>query len=180
MALILGWIGLTIIAVLAMHKMVGGDQSTFIPTVKKEPIKDITSPTNNVEDIIVHNSQKYGVPVALIKAIIMNESSWQVYAKNPSDPSYGLMGIMPIVAQDYGIVKDWKNPTTEEINSIYIPANNIGCGSKLLSGLLKRNSMWIAVECYNVGERGYHELGRRNGAYVSKVKNDYYTRYNGA
>ena len=174
MLLVIGWLGLIGLAVLAMHSMAGGSNAFVLPTVKKEPIKDTTSPTNDLDAIIMHNSQKYNVPIPLIKAIIMNESSWQVYAKNPSDPSYGLMGIMPITAQDYGLVRDWKNTTTEEINSIYIPANNIGCGSKLLGGLLKRNSMWIAVECYNVGERGYHELGRRNGSYVSKVKTDYY------
>lgn len=175
--LVIGWILLVMIAVMAMHTMTGKDEVPIVE--KKEPVIDKSSPVDNLNTIIEYNSKKYGVPIPLIKAIIMNESSWRIYVKNPNDPSYGLMGIMAQAAQDYGLVKDWRNPTIEEINSIYIPANNIGAGCKLLSGLLKRNSMWIAVECYNVGERGYHELGRRNGSYVSKVKNDYYNTYCG-
>lgn len=124
-------------------------------------------------DIINDHAKRYNVPVPLIKAIIKNESSWNPNARNPNDPSYGLMGIMPIVAQDYGIVEDWHNVTSAEIAAIYLPYNNIGCGSKLLGGLLKRHDMATAVEMYNVGERGYEELGRRNSNYRNNVMSDY-------
>lgn len=124
-------------------------------------------------DIISDHSKRYNVPTALIKAVIKQESSWNVYARNPSDPSYGLMGIMPIVAQDYGIVTDWHNPTQAEIDSIYVPFNNIGCGAKLLHRLMSSHDLPTAIEMYNVGERGYEELGRRNSNYRTSVMNRY-------
>lgn len=127
-----------------------------------------------LSDIINHYSKYYNVPTAIIKAIIENESSWNISAKNPSDPSYGLMGIMPIVAQEFGIVADWRNTTTAEIAAIHEPYNNIGAGTKLLSRLLKKYEMPVAVEMYNVGERGYNELNRRNSVYRTRVMDDYY------
>lgn len=132
-----------------------------------------TVSTDTITNIINYYSKHYSVPTALIKAIIMQESSFRVNAKNPSDPSYGLMGIMPIVAQDFGLVKDWHNPTDAEIESIYYPPNNIGAGTKLLHSLLSRNELPIAVEMYNVGERGYKEKGYRNSAYRISVLDKY-------
>ena len=127
-----------------------------------------------LNDIIEYNSKKYSVPTALIKAIIKNESSWEVFARNPNDPSYGLMGIMPIVAQEYGIVKDWKMVTQAEIDSIYVPANNIGCGAKLLGKLLVKYPMDQAVQMYNVGEHAFNDHGARNLSYLNKVIDSYH------
>ena len=126
-----------------------------------------------LDDIIEYNAKEYSIPTALIKAIIKKESSWNPYAKNPNDPSYGLMGIMPIVAQEAGFVNDYKNVTQVEINSIYVTQNNIMSGCKLLHKLLKKYNMDVAVEMYNVGERGYNELGRRNGPYRMGVLEAY-------
>jgi soluble lytic murein transglycosylase-like protein len=140
------------------------------------PVSDTKVITLN--DIIEYNSKQFSVPIPLIKAVIENESSWQVYARNPDDPSYGLMGIMPIVAQEYGIVKDWKNVTQAEIDSIYVPQNNIGCGCKLLGKLLAKYPMDQAVQMYNVGEHNYNVHGARNSAYKDKVINSYHKYFN--
>lgn len=128
---------------------------------------------NSLSDIIASHSKRYSVPIALINAIIENESSFNQYAKNPNDPSYGYMGIMPIVAQDFGIVNNWRKVTDAEIQSIYIPYNNIGSGTKLLGKLLAKYDIPTTIEMYNVGETGWKD-GRRNSAYVSKVLDDYH------
>lgn len=156
--------GIVLFLIIVSKGMASEKITTKIPSGTSVP---------NIADIIVSNSKRYNVPTALIKAIIENESSWDVNGTNPNDPSYGLMGIMPIVAQDYGIVADWHYVTDLEIAAIYIPQNNIGCGTKLLGRLLKSHPMSTAVEMYNVGERGYEELGRRNSSYRIKVMDDY-------
>ena len=127
-----------------------------------------------LNDIIEYNAKQYSVPTALIKAFIANESSWEVFARNPDDPSYGLMGIMPIVAQEYGIVKDWKVVTQAEIDLIYVPQNNIGCGSKLLGKLLAKYPMDQVIHMYNVGEHAYNVHGARNTGYFNKVIDSYH------
>ena len=135
--------------------------------IKTNPTTNTTQKLSPLDTAILKYSRKYGVPIPIIQAIIEIESSWQQYAKNPNDPSYGYMAIMPIVAQDFGIVNDWRNPTTAEINSIYEVDNNIGAGTKLLHHLLSDHDLATAVEMYNVGETGYNN-GRRNSAYVAK------------
>jgi soluble lytic murein transglycosylase-like protein len=145
------------------------DETTYIDYTEGETTIEYIPDTNDaLENLIQLNSKKYVVPVALIKAIIKTESSWKVYAINPSDPSYGLMQIQPSVAQDYGIVKDYKNPTAAEINAIYIPANNVGAGCKLLGHLLSKYDRATSVQMYNVGETGYKK-GYRNLSYLNKV-----------
>lgn len=143
-------------------------------SVKTETTK--TPTLSALDTAIVYYSKRYNVPIAIIKAIIQIESSFNQYAKNPSDPSYGYMGIMPIVAQEFGIVNDWRNVKQAEINSIYQVDNNIGSGTKLLGKLLSKYDVATAVEMYNVGERGWNE-GRRNSAYVSKFFTAY-DKYN--
>jgi len=142
----------------------------------KESEMETSTPNKipTLNDLINSASYKYNVPVALIKAIIQNESNWDIYARNPNDPSYGLMQIMPIVAQDYGIVKDWRNVTQAEIDSIYVPANNIGCGTKLLGKLLTKYPMDVATQMYNVGEHAYNDHGARSLSYMNKVIDSYH------
>ena len=140
----------------------------------QKTVSNNTNTNNNtpLDAAIDYNSKRYNVPIPLIKAIIENESSFQQYAKNPNDPSYGYMAVMPIVAQEYGIVNDWHKVTQEEINAIYQVDNNIGAGTKLLGKLLSKYSMKTAIEMYNVGETGWKN-GRRNSSYVNKVFDDY-------
>lgn len=170
-----------ILALLGIVALVGLFKKGFASENKYSEYTDytqdgvVTEKPKTVYEIINDYAQFYNVPAALIKAIIKAESSWNTYAKNPNDPSYGLMGIMPIVAQDFGIVNDWRNVTLSEIDSIYVIPNNIGSGTKLLGKLMKKYPTEIAVMMYNVGEKGYNE-GRRNTAYVTKVL-EYYSDY---
>jgi len=156
-----------IVAILFVMVKKGATMTTFSTDTKTIP-KIIT-----LNDVIEYNSKLYEVPSALIKAIIKQESNFEQYAKNPADPSYGYMQVMPIVFYEYGICKDWKNPTEEEIKSFYEPMNNIGAGCKLLHKLLGKYTMDVAVEMYNVGERGYNDLYRRNSMYRKNVMSNY-------
>jgi len=165
---------LGIVALVGLFKKGFASENTYVDYTETETKPVHKVPT--VDDLINDYSKFYNVPIPLIKAIIKKESSWNQYAKNPNDPSYGLMGIMPIVAQEFGIVEDWRKVTQDEINSIYNPSNNIGSGCKLLHKLLSKYTMDVAVMMYNTGETGYKN-GVRNTAYVNDVLK-YYHEYN--
>lgn len=126
--------------------------------------------------IVQKYADKYGIDAALIKAVIQNESSWDPQNRNPADPSYGLMGITPQLAQDFGIVKDWQNPTAAEIARIYDPDTNIMIGAGHLSDLLGSYDFDTAIQMYNVGISGFIVYGYRNAGYLAAVT-DYYNQY---
>ena len=143
------------------------------------PKKAYSSPSEapggpiSLDSIIESTSREYGVEAALIRAVIKVESNFNPYAKNPSDPSYGLMQIMPILAADDGYIKDWANPTEGEIAFIMNPSINVKIGTAFLSKLLKKYPLETAVQMYNVGEAGYNVKGARNTAYLKKVMEAY-------
>jgi len=130
--------------------------------------------TKNVpySDIILMSSRTWGVPSALIRAVVMKESSFNPNATNPNDPSYGLMGITPILAQDFGLVKDYKNPTEAEIANLMRPEVNINAGTRQLSRLLSKYAFDTAVQMYNLGIAKYNR-GFRVPEYLTKVKGFY-------
>jgi soluble lytic murein transglycosylase-like protein len=121
-----------------------------------------------IDSIIADNANRYGVEEALVRAIIKVESDFNPNAVNPSDPSYGLMQIMPILAEDYGFVKDWHNVTEAEIAMIRLPENNVQIGTRFLAKLVKKYPQGVAIQMYNVGEAGYNS-GHRAAEYLAKV-----------
>jgi len=128
--------------------------------------------TSQILTLITSKANSWGLEPALVKGIVKVESNFNPKAKNPADPSYGLMQITPILAQDYGRVKDWRNPTQAEINMLYEPAWNLDIGCPFLSKLMKKYSFGPAVQMFNVGEYGYIS-GVRNFDYLQKVRNAY-------
>lgn len=170
--IVIGIAALFAALLLLAKKTEGGtfvDYSTGEVVKPKEPI------LTTVDGMISYVSGKHGVPAALIKAVAMTESSLNPNATNPSDPSYGLMGIMPILAEDYGIVKDWHNATEAEIAMIKDPLTNLNIGAWHLSRLLKQYPFDDSIQMYNVGVSGF-KSGRRNAEYLSRVKR-YYNEY---
>jgi len=117
---------------------------------------------------IVNYANAYNVPLESALAIAMIESSFNPNAKNPRDPSYGLFAITPALAYDYGFVRDYKNPSDNDIKNIYNIDNNCKIAMKFLRYLFKKYPEEIAVQMYNVGETGYLKLGRRNKSYLNK------------
>lgn len=123
-------------------------------------------------------SKTWGVNSALIKAIIRTESNFDAWAENIEDPkkdydsSYGLMQVRTQVAQDFGVVKDWKNPTSSEIAALFSPQSNVNLGTRFLSKLLGKYPLETAIQMYNVGEAGFNK-GYRNLEYLARVKRFY-------
>ena len=126
----------------------------------------------DLEPLMRFYADHYSIEYALVKAVAKVESNLNQDAKNPSDPSYGLMQITPILAQDYGYVKDWKNPTPAEIAALMNVNNNLDIGCHYLSDLLEDFLFEEAVQMYNVGRSGYLN-GKRNYDYLDKVRKYY-------
>lgn len=132
---------------------------------------------NTLDGIISSNAARYGVEVALIKAIIRTESDFVASAVNPASSgnaftSYGLMQITPILAEEFGVVKEYQNVTEAEISLIMRPETNVQIGAWYLGKLVAKYPFDAAVQMFNLGETGYNS-GRRNSDYLAKVKRFY-------
>lgn len=131
--------------------------------------------TPELRNLIFLKSSQWKVEPALIRAIIQVESNFNPKAKNPSDPSYGLMQITPGLASDFGLITDPSSPSRSEINQLYKEANNLDVGCWYISKLLSRHPFDNAIQMYNVGETGY-KRGVRNKPYLEKVRK-YYAKF---
>ena len=129
--------------------------------------------TSNVPyaDLVLMSSRTWGVPSALIRAVIRAESNFDPNAISNKN-CYGLMQISPILGQDFGLVKDYKNPTEMELGRLLNPQTNINAGTRQLSNLLNHYDFDTAIQMYNVGVAGYNK-GYRAGAYLMRVKGFY-------
>jgi len=128
----------------------------------------------DVQEKIKHYASEWGLEAALVKAIAKVESNFNPRAKNPADPSYGLMQITPGLAYDYGLISDHVNPSWLEIDIIYDVDNNLSIACWFLNRLSKYSFQQMVMS-YNVGEGGYKD-GRRNWDYLNKVEK-YYESY---
>lgn len=113
---------------------------------------------NQYDQIIQAASVNYDVPVPLIKAVIMTESTFRpnAYRAEPaiSDGSYGLMQVLFRTAVGLGFPND---PSQHQ--RLFDPATNIDLGTKLLSQLQARYSGVDEIyAAYNAG------VARRNAA----------------
>lgn len=158
-----------VVVVLLLAKKVEG-KTVFLPPVTPAPDYPVTGKT--IPEIVIENANKYKVDPNLIHAHIQVESSGDPNAINPSDPSYGLMGITPILAKTYGYISDWRNVTASDIETIKNPVNNIAIGTRFLSELHSKYPFDIATQMYNCGEQGYKN-GIRVPEYLAKVKRYY-------
>lgn len=96
-------------------------------------------PETRYADAIARAASRYGVPVAMIKAIIKVESGWD--ARADSGYSVGLMQVTPSTA---GLTKA----------QLLDPVQNIEAGTKYLSRCFARTHDWSsAVSEYNGGYR---------------------------
>jgi len=158
-------IPIALIAVLFILNRVGNIGSGIVPPQS----------TDDIKILIAKKAREWDIDPPLLKAVVRVESNFNPRAKNPADPSYGLMQITPMLAQDYGKVKDYTNPTKAEIDMLYEPSWNLDIGCEYLSMLLRSYGFDQAIQSYNVGETGYF-WGRRNPDYLSKVR-QYYESY---
>ena len=135
----------------------------------------IVSPGIDVQAKIAHYASEWRLETALVKAVAKVESNFNPMAKNALDPSYGILQVTPGLAYDYGLIKDWKNPSGLEIEMIYDIDNNLSIGCWFMARLHSKYGFDQAVQSYNVGEAGYKN-GRRNHDYLNKVRK-YYESY---
>ena len=93
------------------------------------------------DTLIRRASNRYGVDIALVKAVIHTESHFNPEATSHKGAS-GLMQLMPKTAAIYGI------------RDLYNPKQNIEAGVRHLRYLLGkyRNNMKHAIAAYNAGE----------------------------
>jgi soluble lytic murein transglycosylase-like protein len=170
MGLILIVVGSILAVLLIVPKKLKGTVAEVRPAVTPS-----RGTGETIDSIIASNARRYGVEEALIRAIIKVESDFNPNAVNPSDPSYGLMQIMPILAEDFGYVRDWRNVTEAEIAMIRLPETNVQIGTRFLAKLLSKYPQGVTIQMYNVGEAGYNS-GHRAAEYLSKVTG-YYNEY---
>lgn len=125
---------------------------------------------------IESKANSWGLEPALVKAVAKVESNFNPLARNferspeDYDDSFGLMQITPMLAQDYGLIKDYKNLTWLDIDMLFNVDNNLSVACSFMKRLHSKYSFNQAVQMYNVGESGYNIYGFRNTAYLEKVK----------
>jgi soluble lytic murein transglycosylase-like protein len=113
-----------------------------------------------------HNS---GVDAALIYGVVMTESSGNPNARNPSDPSAGLMGVTPLIGRYYGGIN---GSDAEVLAELLHPEPNLRAGSAFLAHLRTRYAgampvvTWI--QAYNLGEAKFN-AGKRVPDYAERV-----------
>lgn len=132
------------------------------------------SKAGDYETLIRHASNRYGVDVALVKAVIHTESHFNPDATSHKGAS-GLMQLMPQTAAKYGI------------HDLYNPKQNIDAGVRHLRYLLGkyRNNLKHAIAAYNAGETAVKKYAGippypETQKYVSKVLRyrGFYSRWN--
>src|SRR5580704_18685259 len=112
-------------------------------------------------------ARHYRVPVALVRAIVERESSWQPCAISPKGAA-GLMQLMPITAQRLGV----RDRCSVD--------QNISGGVRYLAWLMQKfhNDLRLVAAAYYAGEDTIRRRGldyRNSGvvAYVSTIRTTY-------
>lgn len=124
-------------AIFGIHSAAGHiadiDSDHFPPATKRAE--------RRYHSMIVDAGETHDVEPALIKAIIMAESSYNPRAVS-SRGAKGLMQIMPITARALGVGAD-----------LFDPRNNIDCGVRYFKKLLDRydGRIELALAAYNAG-----------------------------
>lgn len=122
----------------------------------------------------VSTAMAKGVDPNLVRAIIKKESDWDPNGTNPNDPSYGLMGVEPLIGEAYGGIAAGSDFAT----LLHQPQKNLDSGCGYLADLFSKYSdgtpaTWqMIIEMYNLGETRYNE-GLRADDYYNAVEGFY-------
>lgn len=130
----------------------------------------------SLEELVTRIAKQYAVPPALVKAVIKQESNWDVnasrYEQHLQDTSWGLMQVLLKTAKD-----TLGNPDLT-IQQLIEPTTNITAGTKYLGILWTRwGNIRDAIAAYNAGSPRLGKNGKYvNADYVDKVYN-YFLMY---
>jgi len=137
-----------------------------LPVVKSTPSlsKRASARANEYAALIEMTATRYGIPSALLHAVIRVESSYNPTATSPKG-AVGLMQLMPGTAKRYGV--------TDRTD----PADNLNGGARYLSDLLKmfNQDVSLALAGYNAGENAVIRYGntippyRETKNYVAQI-----------
>lgn len=119
-----------------------------------------------------------GLDPRLVWGVVMTESSGDPTARNPLDPSSGLMGVTPLIARAYGGLTGSDLDVLSQM--IEKPEANLRAGCGFLAHLQKRygdKPLEIWVQAYNVGETKF-DRGIRNTQYGYSVRH-YFDQFPG-
>jgi soluble lytic murein transglycosylase-like protein len=124
------------------------------------------------DSLIRSTARRYGVPAALVKAVVKTESNFQRHAVSRAG-AQGLMQLMPGTAAELGV----QDP--------FSPEENLHGGTRYLRAMIDRfEGDWShALAAYNAGPGVVDEYGgippyRETREYVERVLH-YYHRYDG-
>jgi soluble lytic murein transglycosylase-like protein len=109
---------------------------------------------------------KYGVDWQLLKALAQVESDENPVAKNPADPSYGLMQVL---YPQHLNVENWP---PENESQLYDPDYNVSIGAQIIKWNVQSFGLEKGIAVYNMwGARHSPDNGPfPNQSYVDKVK----------
>jgi len=132
-----------------------------------------TNYIDNLPELIVHESKKYGYDPLLLTAVIITESSFNNWARSNRD-AHGLMQIRPATGKELAaeVRVQWQGTL-----SLYDPETNITLGAYYLNKLFLRfGDLGLALEAYNHGPsrlKGYLKKGHRPKRYSRQVFKKY-------
>ena len=132
-----------------------------------------TNYIDNLPELIVHESKKYGYDPLLLTAVIITESSFNNWARS-SRGAFGLMQIRLATGKELAseVSLRWQG-----IPSLYDPEINIALGAYYLNKLfLHFGDLGLALEAYNHGPsrlKQYLKKGYRPKRYSQKVFRNY-------
>ena len=132
-----------------------------------------TSYIDDLPELIIHESKKYGHDPLLLTAVIITESSFNNWARSNRD-AHGLMQIRPATGRELAaeVRVQWQGTP-----SLYDPETNIILGAYYLNKLFLRfGDLGLALEAYNHGPsrlKGYLKKGYRPKRYSRQVFKKY-------
>ena len=132
-----------------------------------------TNYIDNLPELIVHESKKYGYDPLLLTAVIITESSFNNWARS-NRGAHGLMQIRPATGRELAaeVRVQWQGTP-----SLYDPETNITLGAYYLNKLFLRfGDLGLALEAYNHGPsrlKGYLKKGHRPKRYSRQVFKKY-------
>ena len=132
-----------------------------------------TSYIDDLPELIIHESKKYGHDPLLLTAVIITESSFNNWARSNRD-AHGLMQIRPATGRELAaeVRVQWQGTP-----SLYDPETNITLGAYYLNKLFLRfGDLGLALEAYNHGPsrlKGYLKKGYRPKRYSRQVFKKY-------